>query len=79
MKRGVRALELYKDLIDSGVYDIGFGAGTTGGEQPFYRDQVAMLMAGPFDLVFIDDFRPDMNFGVTLLPAPGRWQSRPAY
>ena len=67
---GVRALELYRDLIESGVYDIGFGAGTTGGEGPFFRDQAAMLMAGPFDLVFVDEFRPDMNFGVAVLPAP---------
>ena len=68
---GVRALQLYVDLIQTDrVYDIGFGAGTTGGEQPFYRDQAAMIMAGPFDLVFIEQFRPDMDFGVALLPAP---------
>ena len=75
---GYKALKFYADLINvHKVYDIGFGSGTKGGESPFYKNKAVMLMGGPFDLVHIDRYRPDMDFGVTLLPAPSAGTSVP--
>lgn len=67
---GVKALKLYKKFFDEKLTTLEFGEGTTGATEPFIARKAAMRFAGPYDLVNLKKYAPDLNFGVALLPKP---------
>ena len=68
---GVEALQFYADLfLKHKVSTFDFGAGTQGGQEPFPRGKAAMRMGGSFDLVYLAQEAPDLDYGTALLPRP---------
>ncbi|RKX55667.1 MAG: hypothetical protein DRP50_02155, partial [Thermotoga sp.] len=68
---GVKALTFFRDLyLKYKVTSPDFGKGTKGASDPFIAKKAAMSFAGPYDLVNLKKYVPNMNVGVAFIPRP---------
>jgi len=68
-EEGVEALQFYVDLFNKyKVCDIGWGAEVKHGQEPFLIGKLAMEYAGAYELVFINNYAPELNFKPAVFP-----------
>lgn len=68
-EEGIEALQFYVDLFNKyKVCEIGWGAEVKHGQEPFLIGKSAMEYAGAFELVFINNYAPELNFKPAVFP-----------
>jgi multiple sugar transport system substrate-binding protein len=68
-EQGLSVLQLWQDLMDAGVYEVGYEAGLGEGTDAFVTGKVSMVLSGPWSIGTYQKFGDDLDFGVIPPPA----------
>ena len=63
-EKGLSVLQLWQDLMDAGVYEVGYEAGLGEGTDAFVTGKVSMVLSGPWSIGTYEKFGQDLDFGV---------------
>ncbi|HVL24860.1 MAG TPA: ABC transporter substrate-binding protein [Thermomicrobiales bacterium] len=68
-EQGLSVLQLWQNLMDAGVYEVGYEAGLGEGTDAFVTGKVSMVLSGPWSIGTYKKFGKDLDFGVVPPPA----------
>src|SRR5699024_5637686 len=66
---GLSVLQLWQDLMDAGVYEVGYESGLGEGQDAFVTGKVSMLLTGPWMIKTYQTYGDELDFGVVPPPS----------
>lgn len=68
-EQGLSVLNLWQEMMDAGVYEVGYEAGLGEGQDAFVTGKVSMLLTGPWMIRTYQRYGDELDFGVVAPPA----------
>src|SRR5690606_15712509 len=68
-EQGLSVLQLWQEMMDAGVYEIGYEAGLGEGTDAFVTGRVSMTLTGPWMIRTYQTYGEELDFGVVPPPA----------
>ena len=68
-EQGLSVLNFWQELLDAGVYEVGFEQGLGESVDPFVTGRIAMIYNGPWMLSTYETYGDELTFGVVPPPA----------